>query len=214
MSDLSEKENLNRKTLWAAVIISGLLFLFFLVNVLFQGPFFALDMWVSQHVSSLQNPALSKMVIFLTDINGIKGSLIISVLFLSYLLYTKQRSEAGFYLFAFAGASALFAGLKLWVERGRPLLKIVNEQGLSFPSGHSTTAMTMALAFYMIVKMDDTGKHRILLLFCVSWAILIAATRIYLNVHWLSDTLAGLSLGVFWVSLLRLLYPYAQTRVK
>jgi undecaprenyl-diphosphatase len=100
--------------------------------------------------------------------------------------------------------------IKLLVERARPVLKIINEQGFSFPSGHSTMSMAMALSLYFIFadSISSRAGRIVLLVVALLWPILIAFTRVYLNVHWLSDTLAGFSLGIFWVTLVLLFYPY------
>src|SRR5262249_9179194 len=64
----------------------------------------------------------------------------------------------------------------------------------SFPSGHTTTSMAAALAFSMLAP-----RHK-------SWflliALLIGLSRIVLDVHYLSDVIAGALLGAavaFWV---------------
>jgi len=46
----------------------------------------------------------------------------------------------------------------------------------------------------------------------IVWPLLIAFTRVYLNVHWLSDTLAGLSLGFFWVALLSFFFKKNEVK--
>jgi len=67
--------------------------------------------------------------------------------------------------------------------------------------------MTMAVACYFIFtpKIISAKGRSLLLGAAIIWPLLIAFTRVYLNVHWLSDTLAGLSLGFFWVALLHLI---------
>jgi len=109
---------------------------------------------------------------------------------------------------AFLGAFALFTVIKFLVERARPALKIINEQGYAFPSGHSTMSMAIAMALYFIfvIKIDSVEKRKLLLVLCLIWPLLIAFTRVYLNVHWFSDTVAGLALGLSWVILLKLLF--------
>jgi undecaprenyl-diphosphatase len=104
----------------------------------------------------------------------------------------------------FSGSFVLFVGIKLLVERTRPLLKLVNEHGFSFPSGHSTMSMAIALSLYFIFvnKISSTKGRIVLLVLTLFWPILIALTRIYLNVHWFSDVVAGLTLGIFWVTLI------------
>ena len=63
-------------------------------------------------------------------------------------------------------------------------------------------AAAMAAAFYFIfAKRMHFFVLRLLLLFaCVMWPLMIAASRVYLDVHWLSDVIAGLGLGLFWVT--------------
>jgi undecaprenyl-diphosphatase len=138
------------------------------------------------------------------------GSAIFSILLVSFLIYKKYYADLKFYLFAFLGASVLFVVIKLLVERARPALKIINEQGFSFPSGHSTMSMVIALSLYFIFadSISSRAGRIVLLVVALLWPILIAFTRVYLNVHWLSDTLAGFSLGIFWVTLVLLFYPY------
>ena len=191
------------------MLLSMVLFLIMLFNILFDGPVLRLDQWVSTHVPALQSETLTKVVIFITNINGVVGSAILSFFIVAFLFYKKYYVELKFYLLSFLGASALFTVIKLLVERVRPALKIINEQGLSFPSGHSTmsTAIALSLYFIFVSKVHSAFGRGLLLAFAIFWPLLIVSTRLYLNVHWLSDTIAGLSLGIFWVTGLVLLFP-------
>jgi len=189
---------------WLVVLsLSLAIFLFMFYNVAYSGPMLSLDAWVSQHVPSIQSQTLTKIIIFITNINGVYGSAIISALFIVFLLRKKAYKAVQFYLVAFLGASALFTVIKMLVDRARPALKIVEEAGLSFPSGHATMSITIALLFYFIIvkNMLPSLSRTLLLLLCILWPLIIVFTRIYLNVHWLSDTVAGLSLGLFWTIL-------------
>ena len=208
----AEQES-KRKVLIGLLVISLLVFLTILYNVLTNGPLLMVDRWISTEVPNIQFPALTELIIFITNINGMLGSAIFSILLIFFLIYKKYYVDLKFYLLAFLGASALFVVIKLLVERTRPVLKIINEQGFSFPSGHSTMSMAMALALYFIfvTKLDSVSRRRLLLILCLAWPLLIAFTRVYLNVHWLSDTIAGLSLGLFWVILLTFI-PKFQKR--
>lgn len=209
MSHTIEEKKRYKKRLLPVMVASLVLFLFLLYEVLTQGALFELDSWISQHVPQIQSQALTEWIVMITNMNGIVGSAIFSLLLSAYLLYKKSHKALLFYWIAYLGGSALFTGIKYAVERTRPLLKIVNEQGLSFPSGHSTMSMVMALSLYFIFvsKLERQSSRYLLLAITLFWPVLIVFTRIYLNVHWFSDTLAGLSLGVFWVTLLVLLFP-------
>jgi len=210
MQNGSKHKRRYKKSLIVLNLLSLLLFLFFLYEVLNHDHFLDIDAWVSTHVPTLQEQTLTPLIVFITNMNGVLGSSILSLLLSLFLLYQKMNRDLLFYWMAFLGASALFSAIKLLVERTRPALKIINEQGFSFPSGHATMSMTIALSLYMIfVGRLHSGKARVfLLIVTLIWPVLIAFTRIYLNVHWLSDTLAGLTLGVFWVTLLVLLSQF------
>jgi len=193
----------------ALMLFGIVLFVIMLLNLLFDGPMLRVDEWVSQHIPALQSEVLTKAVVFITDLNGTAGTAVFSLFMVIFLVSKKYYRELKFYLISFLGASALFTVIKLLVERARPVLKIIDEQGLSFPSGHSTMSMTIALTLYFIFisKIHSVFGRGLLLAFTIFWPLLIAGTRLYLNVHWLSDTIAGLSLGLFWVTLVFLLFP-------
>jgi undecaprenyl-diphosphatase len=107
---------------------------------------------------------------------------------------------AGSYLIA----DAITIGLKRAVERPRPpvvdpavhaLVRVPHDY--SMPSGHASTAFAAALAIGLV--------HRRLLLPLLALAELIAISRVWLGVHYLSDVLVGAAIGsavslALWVS--------------
>jgi len=83
--------------------------------------------------------------------------------------------------------------LKHLVHRPRPfltvkgLIPLITPHGFSFPSGHATLAMAMA-----VVLAHHFPKARALVYVL---AVLIGISRVYFGVHYLSDVLAGFILG-------------------
>jgi len=197
------------------MLLSLVLFLFMLYSVVSKTFFYDIDVWVSANSAFMHNPILNKVVIFITHLNGVVGSAILSFSLLVYLAYKKWYKDILFYIFSFLGASLLFTVIKNIVERARPQSELIDVINYSFPSGHSTMAMTMAVACYFIFapKIVSAKGRSLLLGAAIIWPLLIAFTRVYLNVHWVSDTLAGLSLGFFWVALLYLSFK-ANSRLK
>jgi len=79
---------------------------------------------------------------------------------------------------------------------------------LSFPSGHAASAGLLAtVAILLTIAATMRGlRRRVLIALWVSLAVLVAASRLVLGVHYLSDVLAGLSFGMatcvtFWALL-------------
>jgi membrane-associated phospholipid phosphatase len=98
------------------------------------------------------------------------------------------------------GALALDNAIKPLVGRPRPIFdQLVAGRGPSFPSGHTTgtTALLFAVAYYAAAG-RGRGVRIALWSAALSGSILMAVTRIYLGVHWPTDVVAGLILGMVW----------------
>ena len=64
----------------------------------------------------------------------------------------------------------------------------------SFPSGHTLILFELAVVLLICLK----GKKRIIALFCLLFALLVAFSRLYLYVHFPSDVLVGAILGTIF----------------
>ena len=102
-------------------------------------------------------------------------------------------------LIAFALTEALTPMLvnliKLAVDRERPPGSMLDAHGTSYPSGHAAYAGATAVAVVFLLSAPGPRRR----LFFVPAAVAIAVmvwSRTYLQVHWLSDAVAGATLGV------------------
>jgi len=99
-------------------------------------------------------------------------------------------------LIAFALELPLFKLMKHLIKRDRPCDALATVQSritasdrFSFPSGHTAGAFLMAVIvahFFPLLMLPAMG-----------WALSVGFSRIYLGVHYPSDILAGMSLGIF-----------------
>lgn len=119
-----------------------------------------------------------------------------------------KRANAGLFLFSSVALSGLAVNaLKVILGRARP--KLFLQQGIygfdlfhlhfehpwtSFPSGHSATALSAAMTLSLLFP-----RYRLLFL---TGALLIAASRIVLCQHFLSDVVAGSIFGAMTAALL------------
>lgn len=95
--------------------------------------------------------------------------------------------------------------LKIAVDRPRPHPRhpVAHAAGSSFPSGHSTgiaTVVALALIALWLTRATRSGARLavvrgVLAAVLVLIAFMVAASRLFLDVHFLSDVVAGLSLG-------------------
>ena len=86
---------------------------------------------------------------------------------------------------------------KAGVDRPRPSGGLVGHVGSSYPSGHAAYATAyVAMAAIASRVLPGIVSRAALVLAAAAVAALIAATRVYLRAHYLSDVLGGLGLGL------------------
>ena len=96
-------------------------------------------------------------------------------------------------------AGILIVSLKHLYQRPRPdILHLVEEKGFSFPSGHSL-AVTLLIGSLIIIVGQKVKNRTVRLILQISLGIYLVSviiSRVYLGVHYPSDVLASLCLGL------------------
>lgn len=93
--------------------------------------------------------------------------------------------------------------LKRLFERPRPETAMLDQSGLSFPSGHAMIGGSFyGLLIYIIWREVENPFWRWLWVGLLTLLLLlIGYSRIYLNVHYATDVLAGYAMGILWLLL-------------
>ncbi len=119
---------------------------------------------------------------------------------LTVIFYLKKwKSESLLVAGNLSLAGILIVSLKHLYQRPRPdILHLVEEKGFSFPSGHSL-AVTLLIGSLIIILSQRVKSTRLKLplqsllgIYLVS----VLVSRVYLGVHYPSDVLASLCLGL------------------
>jgi membrane-associated phospholipid phosphatase len=115
-----------------------------------------------------------------------------------------RRREVFLFLLVVVGGQVLLTNMtKLIVDRPRPdIARLTGFSGSSFPSGHAATAAaTFAAVAFLVGRGRSQWFKAIAAGVAFGIATAVAASRVFLGVHWFTDVLAGLALGWGWFAL-------------
>jgi membrane-associated phospholipid phosphatase len=109
-------------------------------------------------------------------------------------------SAVAFLATVVVGQNLIANGVKLLVERERPPVPhLTGSSGYSFPSGHSASAAATYAALALLLGAGRRWSVKVWLGTAAAMiAAAVATSRVLLGVHWLSDVIAGVSLGLGW----------------
>jgi undecaprenyl-diphosphatase len=178
--------------LWAA---GGMLALVVLIAILVPAGPLGLDRSWSEAMHDLETPLLTHLALVFNWLGrGVGRALALTLV---GLLLLRRRRWLALVAFAVAESLAplLSSLLKVLVDRARPPDGLVHPAGASFPSGHATYAGATCVALVLLFTTPGTRRRW--------WSALaslgvvgMAWSRTYLQVHWLTDVIAGALLGI------------------
>jgi membrane protein DedA with SNARE-associated domain len=125
--------------------------------------------------------------------------------FVAAALLVARRRWAEFWVL-FGGVVLIFVGvhaIKDMVDRPRPVGGLIGVSGSSFPSAHaaySTFYVWLAVTIVMRLR-PGMARGALVVVAGIVLTALVGLSRVYLNVHYLSDVSAGWALGVAAFSL-------------
>jgi undecaprenyl-diphosphatase len=115
----------------------------------------------------------------------------------------QPRAVVLFLTLVVAGQFALSNGIKYLVERARPdLSRLTGYAGTSFPSGHATAAAATLAAIALLATRRRSPRTKVWgAALAAGGAAMVAASRVFLGVHWFTDVVAGVLLGWAWFAM-------------
>ena len=209
-----EKTGLNEVRLLLVVlsVLAGVLIFISIANDVVEGETQHFDNYI---LKSLREPGDVSQPAFpgwvtkaMEDITSLGSATIIvlfTILVIGYLLIQKKYYWLWLVLIATIGGAILVWGLKEFIGRTRPTVvtHLLQENSLSFPSGHSMmSAIVYLTQATLLSKIQENRKAKI---YIISTALLltflIGISRVYIGVHYPTDVIAGWVAGISWALL-------------
>ncbi|OZI58306.1 phosphatase PAP2 family protein [Bordetella genomosp. 4] len=189
---------------WLVAMGAGAVFLVIAVAMSLGSPLVRFDSLLAAALGQSMSSSLLWTLSWFTYLGNRNLLALIAVALTVWLLWRREYAQALLCAVVTGGGGLLNMAMKHSFQRIRPehVHGYVHEVGWSFPSGHASASMAVyGFACYLAVRMVPSRWHRICL---VGGATLIAAigvSRVLLQVHYLSDVIAGFALSLAWLSL-------------
>ncbi|HLR63460.1 MAG TPA: phosphatase PAP2 family protein [Lentibacillus sp.] len=209
---------MSRKSIYFIIGLAVVMFMIFIIwNVkIMAGVVPYVDQWSRGFVANIADSTVYLIFRWITELGSKSFLLPFTIIMSLFLWYLLQDWLAGF-LFASGtlGSHLLNTLIKGLVERERPrILLEANAEGYSFPSGHAMTSLVCyGLFVYFIVKKITSQKT--VLGIKIAFALLvflIGISRYIINVHYLTDVIAGFTIGGLYLTGMVYLFELIQKR--
>ena len=155
-------------------------------------------LWIQDYIRcGLLNP----LWIWITSLGNVGFIWILMIIILLARSNTRKIGKVA--LISFLICVGITFVIKPWVARIRPfdsipaLIPLVQKPlDASFPSGHTSASFSVAWIIYSLYPNKKIGVAVMILAFC------IAFSRLYVGVHYPSDVIAGILVGMLaaWLS--------------
>jgi undecaprenyl-diphosphatase len=156
----------------------------------------------SLHGSAVRHGWLADSAKVLTHLGAPVLLEVVTVVLVLLLIRVGRRRSAIYLAACVAGAYALSTTGKVLADRARPVFDdpLSSARGASFPSGHATGSAAFYLALAVVLLSMRRPRRGLLLAMAVGIPLVVAATRVVLGVHYVSDVTAGLLIGWGWTA--------------
>jgi membrane protein DedA with SNARE-associated domain/membrane-associated phospholipid phosphatase len=171
-------------------------------------PDIAVNIWFSNLANAMQwlVPASN----FISTLLGPTVLAVIAIGLSIYFFIKKRWRHFYIILASLVGGYFLTEFIKNAIGSPRPYDALIHLSDFSFPSGHATAvAGALVLVVYFFApSMRSKSWRWFLVVGLFILTLVVGASRLVLGVHWLSDIIAGYSLGIFWTTAMILCVRY------
>lgn len=189
------------------LITSLSLFVLLLISVLETRWIWELNQSTLEFFRSLRQPLLDPLFVTITLLGDVEAQYLLFTMLTLFFLQRGYYSAALHVALAGIATAVSIELLKTGLAVLRPEVVQRPPESFAFPSGHAGGSMVFwgLLGSFIAQEAPPKKRWRIYSLLSLP-VLLIALSRVYLGVHWLSDILGGLLWGLVICSLTRISY--------
>ena len=191
------KRLINRKTIIAFLLL--IIFIVILIDIKVNYITSLDDFGFDLFVENLRSENTTNIMKVITTCGS--ATVLISLILIIFI-FIKNKNDGLFGMINIGIAYLINDLIKFIVARPRPVgYNLINENNYSFPSGHAMVSCAVyGYLIYLVYKNIKNKELKYTLIGLLSLLIgLIAVSRVYLGVHYLSDVVGGILLATSYV---------------
>lgn len=161
----------------------------------------SIDLWLAEGIAHYRTYHVANFFAVLTAFGNAPIVLVVlSISTLSFIYRKLYRYIIGLCV-SFTGSMLSVAIGKITFHRPRPDHAMMVEHSYSLPSGHATLSVALyGLLFFLCIRHSHNWHNKVSIAFAGTTFILcIGISRLVLDVHYISDVVAGFLLGTIWM---------------
>jgi membrane-associated phospholipid phosphatase len=206
--DRKGEEILEKRSLWYTIVLLIIIILctwgfFEIADNFNSSQIHHFDSVIITYIQGYISAPVTSVMLWITFLGSTKWVAIITLLMVILLFIMRHRLLSIYLALTVAiGAGVFNQVLKYIFKRARPdIHRVIQEQGYSFPSGHSMGSMILygSLAFILFKLYKHLWAKIVGAFLAVLLILCVGISRIYLGVHYPSDVVGGYSAGAVWV---------------
>ncbi|EGV51323.1 bifunctional DedA family/phosphatase PAP2 family protein [Candidatus Endoriftia persephone] len=207
LGDPDHPESRGLAILASLLLLSTLLFLLLSGLITSGGLFDGPDLAIHSALQSLRTPWADSLMVYLTRLGDLPLILGFALAVAALLALQGNWRALGYWGAALGFGLLMPMLLKYGLRVPRPEPRIEGLSPWAFPSAHVLRSLTLYGFFAVMIARTLYREWRWIPYSLVTLLVFaVALSRLYLGVHWLSDIIGSLLLGLAWISALGLAY--------
>jgi len=191
------------------IVVLGVVFIGLTIAIT-AGAFQGLDLQVARAMHDAWQPSLHGLFQAIAELGGLELTTVLMI-GLTYYLWRSGFGSDALVFVVFIAAQAFELFYKLYLQHPQPPRSLSEADGPSitesftsttgvgnsFPSGHVLRAVIVyGLIAFVIRRLSPSPRARLAAVVgAIALVVVVAFDRLYLDVHWESDVVGGLTLG-------------------
>ncbi|MDB5258902.1 MAG: hypothetical protein JWO73_110 [Candidatus Taylorbacteria bacterium] len=169
----------------------------------------AVNVWMSAHAAPAGS-LMTGIMSFITNALSPVTFALLGIIATGIYFLKRNYKDFAFLILSLGGTMGWIGFIKELVMRVRPEGGATLYSDFSFPSLHAGMAAfgCVALIYVCFIHIKNHHAREAAIAAAVIISFLVPLSRLYLNVHWLSDVVAGYAIGVLWTTLMVLFVKY------